>query len=274
MQLASLLQTFFNIYLRRTGLRPLGLLAQARWPRPSTAILVVVGGTMLLFFVGWSAATVRRHRASAFDRRTASDPKTTINRASDRSDPIDSWTQGIAPRKWEYIVVHHSATRSGSVASIDEAHRQRTDSHGRHWLGIGYHFLIGNGQGMPDGQIEATFRWKRQLQGAHAGSERFNQRGIGICLVGDFDADRPTERQWKALGWLVRRLAARFDIEGANILAHRDIRPTECPGKHLTIAPLRSSVHATHWPRRATRVGNRFEIPCTTNRSNPRAPIR
>ena len=72
-------------------------------------------------------------------------------------------------RSWNSIVLHHSATAGGSVESIDAVHRRQKDAAGRPWLGIGYHFVIGNGHSMDDGQIRPTFRWHQQLAGAHAG---------------------------------------------------------------------------------------------------------
>ena len=62
-------------------------------------------------------------------------------------------------RDWDYIVLHHTASESGSVASIHEEHLRRKDKNGNAWLGIGYHFVIGNGSGMDDGEIEPTFRF-------------------------------------------------------------------------------------------------------------------
>ncbi len=95
--------------------------------------------------------------------------------ASSTSLPGDSTAgaelpDGLEPRTqsraWQYIVLHHTATDAGDIETIDEAHRKRTDSSGRPWLGIGYHFLIGNGHPMPDGLVEPTFRWHDQLHGA------------------------------------------------------------------------------------------------------------
>ncbi|MEJ7595664.1 MAG: peptidoglycan recognition family protein, partial [Planctomycetaceae bacterium] len=105
-----------------------------------------------------------------------------------KTQPTDSklsWMAKVKETEWQYIVIHHTATESGSVESIHEEHLNRRDAEGNPWLGIGYHFVIGNGQGMPDGTVQATFRWQEQIQGAHSGSEVFNARGIGICLIGN-----------------------------------------------------------------------------------------
>ncbi len=133
-------------------------------------------------------------------------------------------------RAWRYVVLHHTATETGDVETIDENHRARTDSSGKPWLGIGYHFVIGNGQGMADGLVEPTFRWNDQLHGAHAASREHNEYGIGICLVGDFTQHRPTERQIAATRDLVESLVARYDLKPENVVRHQDLTATECPG--------------------------------------------
>jgi N-acetyl-anhydromuramyl-L-alanine amidase AmpD len=130
-------------------------------------------------------------------------------------------------RRWSHIVIHHSAGPSGNMAIFDRAHKQRG------WDGVGYHFVIGNGRGLPDGAIEATFRWERQMHGAHAGVNEYNQHGIGICLVGNFSESVPTERQIESLVSLVTYLQARCQVPGTEIVGHRHVKQTECPGQNF-----------------------------------------
>jgi len=144
----------------------------------------------------------------------------------------------VRPRAWKYIVLHHSATTDGDVRAIDIDHRQRTDSAGEPWLGIGYHFIIGNGRSMGDGTVEATFRWRDQLQGAHAGSRLYNEQGIGICLIGDFDRSPPTPSQTTAAERLVTMLRTRFAIPARNCIRHCDVQNTECPGRLFPLGPI------------------------------------
>lgn len=145
------------------------------------------------------------------------------------------WQPNTKPRDWNYIVLHHTATESGSVESIHESHLKNKDKNGNPWLGIGYHFVIGNGAGMPDGAIEPTFRWRTQIQGAHAGSsdKSYNERGIGVCLVGNFEKYPPTPAQRRAVKQLVQTLKAEYGVTSANVVGHNEIRAsaTECPGK-------------------------------------------
>ena len=130
-------------------------------------------------------------------------------------------------RSWQYIVVHHSATPAGSAAAFHKAHRARG------WDGLGYHFVIGNGNQSPDGRIEVGFRWDDQREGAHAGNDLMNQRGIGICLVGDFNKTSPTAAQMRSLRRLCDFLSAYCEIAPQNLRLHRDFRQTACPGSHF-----------------------------------------
>ncbi len=152
------------------------------------------------------------------------------------------WRPTVAARQWQYVVMHHTATGAGSVDSINASHIKNKDKNGNPWLGIGYHFVIGNGDGMTDGAIEPTFRWRTQIQGAHAGSANkdYNERGIGVCLVGNFEKTPPTAAQKRSVKLLVSTLRNEYHIPVANVVGHKDIRAsaTECPGKFFPMAEV------------------------------------
>jgi N-acetyl-anhydromuramyl-L-alanine amidase AmpD len=152
------------------------------------------------------------------------------------------WKPTVAAREWQHIVIHHTATGSGSVDSIHAAHLKNKDKNGNPWLGIGYHFVIGNGDGMTDGAIESTFRWRTQIQGAHAGSANkdYNERGIGICLVGNFEKAPPTPAQKRSVKLLVQTLRNEYRIPASEVVGHKEIRAasTECPGKFFPMAEV------------------------------------
>ncbi len=137
----------------------------------------------------------------------------------------------VAARDWSSIVVHHSATAGGDVASIDAVHRSQKDRSGVAWRGIGYHFVVGNGRPMADGEIKPTFRWREQIAGAHTSAGDYNQQAIGICLIGNFDEQPPTARQLAAARSLVAALAARFSIDRSDVVRHGDVQATRCPGR-------------------------------------------
>jgi hypothetical protein len=144
---------------------------------------------------------------------------------------------------WRAIIVHHSATDFGNAAIIDKWHRERN-----HWEGVGYDFVIGNGTDSGNGQIEVTFRWRKQIPGAHCKTPNnwANKDGIGICLVGNFDNTRPSSRQVQSLLKLIRFLQKRYGIPNSRIYGHGTTpgaRVTDCPGRNLSVTRLRSMIN-------------------------------
>lgn len=131
-----------------------------------------------------------------------------IDRGPTPSD--DRLFDTASPRHdWQAIVIHDSGQPAGNAASLDQLHQQQ----GRG--GLGYHFVLNNGQGEADGLIEMGFRWQHQFAGAFVDgpdADWFNRNGIGICLVGDADDQRMTRDQLRELVWLVRQLQQTHNI--------------------------------------------------------------
>lgn len=139
----------------------------------------------------------------------------------------------ITRKKWKYIVIHHSATESGSAKGMDLYHRQE-----RHMEnGLAYHFVIGNGKGMGDGEVVIGQRWTDQIRGGHLASESLNEQSVGICLVGNFDDNKPTQKQMNHLHALVDYLMRGCGLSGAAIKTHQQINPihTRCPGTKFPV---------------------------------------
>lgn len=145
---------------------------------------------------------------------------------------------------WKYIVIHHSATDAGSVGAFHRFHTKQG------FGGVAYHFVIGNGNGMPDGAVQATFRWQQQMAGTHVSVNAWDHNvfGIGICLVGNLQHSLPTEAQMTALKELVSRLKAEHGIKNQNIFGYKHVtyddasgrtEKTACPGKKLDLKELK-----------------------------------
>ena len=140
--------------------------------------------------------------------------------------------------RWTHIVVHHSATVTGSARMLDRVHRNRGFSNG-----LGYDFVIDNGTlGRRDGQIEVGPRWTRQAKGAHCDAGGMNDHGIGICLVGNFMTREPSEAQLASLEALVAKLQAYYRIPDSRVIRHKDVagKSTACPGRYFPWSRLRS----------------------------------
>ena len=152
-------------------------------------------------------------------------------------DPIFQTDVPLDGVRWRGIVIHHSGEPAGDAESMRRLHL----SHGAQ--AMGYHFLIGNGNGMGNAVIHVGERWISQTPGWHTVGPRAdvsNRHAIGICLVGNGDRRRFTDRQVTQLISLVRRLQREFDIPASAVRLHRDLAPalTSSPGAHFPSAVL------------------------------------
>jgi LysM repeat protein len=137
----------------------------------------------------------------------------------------------VVPGRWKYIVIHHSGVDEGTMKGMDRYHR--AERHMEH--GLAYHFVIGNGNGMGDGEIGVGQRWREQLNGGHLASEKQNTYSLGICLVGNFEANKPTAKQMQSLTTLTQSLMKRCGLTSSAIRTHQQINVvgTRCPGRYF-----------------------------------------
>lgn len=135
---------------------------------------------------------------------------------------------------WKRITVHHSAEADpvpldGSLQSSAEGLRQIQRSHLKSkqppWGDIGYHFLID-----PQGRVfqGRELTW----QGAHASGNN-NIQNIGVCLMGNFEEERPTPEALESLRKLLDNLRRVYSIPRREVHTHREFKQTACPGKFL-----------------------------------------
>lgn len=128
------------------------------------------------------------------------------------------------------ITVHHDAftsvglTRERDVAarieSIRRAHRQR----GSEWVDIGYHYIVD-----PAGRV-----WEGRpisIEGAHV--SKTNEHNLGICVLGNFDEQRPTSDALSTLDSFVAYQARQYRVSMRNVYTHQELKPTACPGRNL-----------------------------------------
>ncbi len=151
------------------------------------------------------------------------------------------------------LVIHHSDTpirmrgRYVDAAMLDEFHKKQ--GFGIEYRGkvyhIGYHYVI-----LPDGRIEPGR--PEHCTGAHCRIPRYNRLYLGICLIGTFQPGakyygtrsptHPTQAQYDALVSLCSKLVMKYHMDVNNIIGHRDVVPTYCPGRNVSIGWLRGRV--------------------------------
>ena len=151
---------------------------------------------------------------------------------------IDAVTE---QREWTSIVIHHLGQPAGSPESLDRAHRNSGLS------GLGYHFLIGNGNGLDDGDVHIGYRWLDQTAGARPSSvdpTQWDEGVISICLVGNGNRRPFTEQQLIHLSYLVQRLQLVSSIPPSRVLlAHEIGSRATSPGKYFAEAQFRGQLH-------------------------------
>lgn len=122
-------------------------------------------------------------------------------------DAIFETKAHVKPGRWKYIFIHHSNTASGNAVSIGQASG-----------GFADHFLIGNGDGCEDGELQVGQRWNHQLSALPpAGATKINPACISICMIGNFDQTVPTQTQLRRLNQLVGALQSQLHIPDSNV---------------------------------------------------------
>ncbi|WP_395373597.1 peptidoglycan recognition family protein [Marinicella sp. W31] len=142
--------------------------------------------------------------------------------------------------RWKYIVVHHSGGEYGTIPFLQKVHAERQPNDPID--AIPYHYVIGNGNGIPMGEIKNDFRKKYNLWGSHlsANNSYRNFLSLGICLIGNFENKKVPSKQYEALLSLVRKLIRDYTIHVENVSGHGLIRgeSTLCPGRHFPMQQL------------------------------------
>lgn len=171
------------------------------------------------------------------------------------------WREGLPEPKLgriktqvEHIVVHHSASNlSGNyVNDVRNIYLYHTQTNG--WDDIGYNFLVA-----PDGTVflgrDPEGHAPDEVQGAHFCAK--NSGTMGVCLMGNYAADEPTDTALEVLAklctWKMKRegsfpfekaqhpLNSSKSIDLSRIAGHRDGHKkgvwngcaTECPGQEV-----------------------------------------
>lgn len=173
-----------------------------------------------------------------------------------------------APFRVEFIVVHHSLTKDGTVVDTKAIKRFHTSwRHNGHiirksqalqleaegtavigpWSDIGYHFLA----------EKTIFGYKvmtgrpANIRGAHAKEGGMNGKSIGICAVGNFDLEAPPLEQWILTLVLVKRISSFYGVQNKNIIGHWESqalggvpadRRKSCPGRRFEMVKFRREV--------------------------------
>jgi len=132
----------------------------------------------------------------------------------------------------KYIVLHHSATKDGTVyRDFDSIKRNHL---ARGYRDIGYHWVVEKINGKLTA-IPGRAEWDT---GAHCISR--NEDGIGISVVGNFQEEVASEDLYRFVAKLCQDIMSRHPIK--EIGGHRDYSATACPGKNFDVDKIRQLV--------------------------------
>lgn len=123
----------------------------------------------------------------------------------------------------DMIVIHHTGDEVDDDLSAEDIHEIHLNNG---WSGCGYHYIIRKNGQVEQGRPEWAI-------GSHAYGE--NWHTIGIHLSGNFEIATPTEYQIESLAYLIAYLCDKYDIRinEQNIVGHRDLMATLCPGENV-----------------------------------------
>jgi hypothetical protein len=160
------------------------------------------------------------------------------------------WPQQYS-KEVKLLAVHHTALKvRGDARSGLERMRALYEYHAqsRGWGDIGYHYVIDEKGAIYEGHAGGDY-----VVGGHAYCN--NVGSIGVALMGNFDEEKPAQKQMQSLQWLLAELAKKYDIDVTQrirfhgkdlmpIAGHRELVATACPGYYVrqTLAQVRGNV--------------------------------
>ena len=121
-----------------------------------------------------------------------------------------------SPGRWNCIEIYHSGTKAGNIEQLASLSGLASPED------INCHFVICNGLGGDDGQIQPTEKWQRQWSVAPGRTWYGSGQTIRICIIADGKTTLPTDFQIKRVEELVEGLHRKFNIRTESIYYPKD----------------------------------------------------
>lgn len=125
------------------------------------------------------------------------------------------------------IVCHHPAHPTWGAQEIHNYHRNSLG-----WAGIGYNYFV-----TFDGRVQEG---RGRNVGAHVSGH--NSNTLGVCFQGDFSKQQMTDAQVKSGAWLIAQLLRDTGLQIHDVIGHRDLAATACPGANFRMDDLRQAI--------------------------------
>lgn len=146
-----------------------------------------------------------------------------------RGQPVTSRMDQAKP--YYRITIHHdgmdtftTTDRGSAAARLEQIRQAHLNRAGEPFGDIGYHYVID-----PAGRVwqGRPLNW----QGAHVA--RTNEGNLGICCLGNFQQQRPSEAQLASLDRFVVSQMGKYKVPASRVYTHRELGSTVCPGDNL-----------------------------------------
>jgi len=112
---------------------------------------------------------------------------------------------------WQNIEIYYSGTRVGNIDWLASLNGYRNPKD------LNCHFVICNGYGGEDGQIQTTERWQNQAVVKSGQNQDASGRTIRICIVSDGKTTFPTDCQVRRTETLIETLCRHFRINPQHV---------------------------------------------------------
>jgi len=195
-------RTFFGLFQRQTDMSNQPLRQTQGRPRVARVLVVLLvsmtTGAVVLMALGNHPPS-----AGAFCLSTYY-----------RLDPIQEAISSHvvqAPGRWECIEVYYSGTKAGNIEQLASLSGLAGSDD------INCHFVVCNGLGGSDGQIQTTEKWQKQWSVIPDHTWYGSSRTIRVCLVADGKGVRSSDSQIKRAEALVEALSMKFNVPATKI---------------------------------------------------------
>ncbi|MEW6556059.1 MAG: peptidoglycan recognition family protein [Elusimicrobiota bacterium] len=170
--------------------------------------------------------------------------------------------------KWikvQWIVEHHSATKDGKVpdtpaiwkyhtsyridhevVSKEEFYSRKELGYGRTfqepWITIGYNALIEE----VEDALKIFAGRPLTMDGGH--TKGLNTVSVGICTIGDYDKETPSEEKYESCAVLTKKYMTVFNLSIQAVIGHRDankmlgLHYKSCPGVKFDLEKLKQII--------------------------------
>jgi hypothetical protein len=123
-----------------------------------------------------------------------------------------------SPGRWGLIEIYYSGTKAGNIEQLASLGGLAGAED------INCHFVICNGLGGGDGQIQPTEKWQRQWSIISGRTWYGSGQTIRICVIADGKTTHPTDSQKRRTQVLVEELRRRFGIQPESVYYPSDWR--------------------------------------------------